>query len=261
MPSHAVLEILSSVAEGSLLPGEALEKLRIPMVQDSLHGLSLDVQREFRTGLGEVVFAEGKSDAALISAVTALGECGPVLATRVDPDQGALLQATFPNGRHCPEGRLFAHNTPEHIDKKLLPPWPATGDILVLSAGAADMPVAMEAFGTLAFHGASCGCILDVGVAGMHRLVPHLPALQEARLIIVVAGMEGALPGVVAGLVTAPVLAVPTSIGYGVGAKGQAALATMLCTCVPGVSVFNIDNGFGAAAFALKILRQIEKGG
>ena len=136
----------------------------------------------------------------------------------------------------------------------MTPPWPQSGTALVVSAGAADMPVALEAFGALAFWGCDCACVTDVGVAGLHRLNPHLRALHEARVIIAVAGMEGALPGVLAGLTPAPVLAVPTSVGYGVGAHGFAALSTMLCTCVPGVAVLNIDNGFGAAAFAAKML-------
>lgn len=141
----------------------------------------------------------------------------------------------------------------------MTPPWPAKGDALVVSAGAADMAVALEAFGTLSFWGCDCGCVTDVGVAGLHRLSPHLEALHSARVIIAVAGMEGALPGVLAGLTPAPVLAVPTSVGYGVGAHGFAALSTMLCTCVPGVAVLNIDNGFGAAAFAAKLLEKSKK--
>lgn len=138
---------------------------------------------------------------------------------------------------------------------ELGPPWPERGEIMVVTAGAADIPVGAEAYGALRFWGHDCGFLTDVGVAGLHRLAPHIRDLRAARLIIAVAGMEGALPGVLAGLVPCPVLAVPTSVGYGVGAGGMAALHSMLCSCVPGLAVLNIDNGFGAAAFAAKLLR------
>ena len=183
-----------------------------------------------------------------------LSRHGPVLVSRVSREQAGLLRGMFPAGLHWPEAGLFSLGGPEQLEQQMTPPWPQSGAALVVSAGAADMAVALEAFGALAFWGCDCGCVTDVGVAGLHRLSPHLRALHEARVIIAVAGMEGALPGVLAGLTPAPVLAVPTSVGYGVGAHGFAALSTMLCTCVPGVAVLNIDNGFGAAAFAAKML-------
>lgn len=251
MRDDGLLEVLEQVARGAVAPEDALARCRLAPVEDMLTGLTLDAHRAVRTGLGEVVFAQGKSDAQLRTAMARLAETGPVLATRVDARQGRLLERAFPDGCFWPEARLFTVGRPLPLD----PPWPARGEALVLSAGAADRATALEAFGTMCFFGLDAGFIADVGVAGLHRLKPHLPALDAARLIVAVAGMEGALPGVVAGFVRCPVLAVPTSVGYGVGAGGRAALQTMLCSCVPGVAVLNIDNGFGAGAFAAKYLR------
>ncbi len=254
MQKSAIREILAQVAAGGLDPDKALSRLSLATAREALHGLNLDPQRALRAGLGEVVFAQGKSEAVLLAAVEGLYRHGPVLVSRVAPEQAGLLREHFPAGLHWPQARLFSLGGPENMRRHMTPPWPSSGAALVVSAGAADMPVALEAFGALTFWGHDCGCVTDVGVAGLHRLSPHLEALHSARVIIAVAGMEGALPGVLAGLVPAPVLAVPTSVGYGVGAHGFAALSTMLCTCVPGVAVLNIDNGFGAAAFAAKLL-------
>lgn len=260
MEQQHLEHILAAVARGSLSPSRAARQLAQSTLEDSLSGLTLDTQRAMRTGLGEVVFAQGKSPEALLGAVTGLHRDGsPVLATRVAPEQGDLLCGAFPQGRYWPMTRLFLlpQRLPDGTDApapELGPPWPQQGDILVVTAGAADIPVAAEAYGALRFWGRDCGLITDVGVAGLHRLTPHLPALQRARCVIAVAGMEGALPSVLAGLLYCPLLAVPTSVGYGVGAGGRAALSTMLCSCVPGVAVVNIDNGFGAAAFAAKMV-------
>ena len=143
------------------------------------------------------------------------------------------MQREFPAGRYWAQCRLFCLGGEGREVPELGPPWPERGEIMVVTAGAADIPVGAEAYGALRFWGHDCGFLTDVGVAGM----------------------EGALPGVLAGLVPCPVLAVPTSVGYGVGAGGMAALHSMLCSCVPGLAVLNIDNGFGAAAFAAKLLR------
>ncbi len=255
MQEKTLRDILEQVATQRMSVEQALERSRLAPIEDVLCGLTLDSHRQVRTGIGEVVFAQGKSDAQLVAAMQGLAAHAPVLATRVSLEQERLLLTHFSSHEHKPistlrEGRLFS------VGAELpAPPFPTTGDVIVVSAGAADAPVALEAFGALRFWGINAGCISDVGVAGLHRLQPHLPALQKARLIIAVAGMEGALPGVLAGFVRCPVLAVPTSVGYGVGKDGHAALSTMLCTCVPGVAVCNIDNGFGAAAFAVKTMR------
>ena len=237
-----------------MTPQEALVLLGDEATRDVLHGLTLDPQRPLRTGLGEVVFAPGKSNDALLAAVNGLAAHGPVLVSRVSPEQASLLENRFSLGRHWPDARLFSLGGPDDFAQRMAPPWPQQGEALVVSAGAADIPVALECYCSLCFWGKSCGCITDVGVAGLHRLIPHMDALRSARVIIAVAGMEGALPGVLAGLVPCPVVAVPTSVGYGLGTGGLAAMSTMLCSCVPGVAVVNIDNGFGAAAFAAKLL-------
>ncbi len=269
MPNNEIQHLLQAVAQGRISVEEALENKQFQTlqqhaentekrtethsIQDTLCGLSLDTQRQARTGLGEVVFAPNKSPAQLISAVEHLHSHAPVLVTRLNPEQQTLLQTHFPKGHTFPEARLFSLGRPLPV-ASTAQAWPNAGKAIVISAGGSDRPVALEAFGTLAFWGIEAGFIADVGVAGLHRLSPHVPALQAAQIIIAVAGMEGALPGVVAGFVHCPVLAVPTSIGYGVGEKGRAALSSMLCSCVPGIAVCNIDNGFGAAAFATKML-------
>ena len=253
MQKKHVEDILRGVAGGALSPEAALARLALEPVKDTLNGLTLDTQRELRTNLGEVVFAPNKSDGALLGAVRGLADDGaPVLVSRVDARQGALLSEAFPSGRYWADARLFAVGDGA---RRLGPPCPSRGKALVMSAGAADMQVAAEAYGALRFWDVDCGFIPDVGVAGLHRMTPHVEAMRSASIIIAVAGMEGALPGVVAGLVPCPVLAVPTGVGYGVGEGGRAALNSMLCSCVPGIAVVNIDNGFGAAAFAAKLLR------
>lgn len=251
MLEEKLRSVFARLVTGSISPEEALDQCRLMPTQDILSGLNLDQHRSLRTGLGEVVFAQGKGDDQLCAALRALAVNGPVLATRVSPEQGSMLRRVFTGGYHWPQARLFALG----VNLPITPPWPAEGEVLVLSAGGADRPVALEAFGTLRFWGVDAGFISDVGVAGLHRLQQHLPALDKARMIIAVAGMEGALPGVIAGFVRCPVIAVPTSVGYGVGAGGTAALSSMLCSCVPGISVVNIDNGFGAAAFVAKCLK------
>lgn len=263
MENFQIQQLLEAVARGEMPPGEALRHLSAQPLEDGLNGLALDPQRAMRTGLGEVVFAQNKSDEALLGAVRGLHADGsPVLVSRADPRQGQLLLENFSAGRYWSQARLFALG-PRAADGsqaeplELGAPWPRTGDVLVVTAGAADIPVGAEAYGALRFWGHDCGFITDVGVAGLHRLTPHLPALRQARCVIAVAGMEGALPSVLAGLVRCPLVAVPTSVGYGVGTGGFAALSTMLCSCVPGIAVVNIDNGFGAAAFAAKILQQL----
>lgn len=256
MSNPHILHILSEIAAGRLLPETALAQLGAQTVCDTLNGLTLDTQRSLRTSLGEVVLAQGKSDQALTAAVAGLAEHGPVLVSRVSQAQATLLEEHFPTGRHWALPRLFSVGGAPGFTQAMQSPWPQQGEALVVSAGAADTPVALEAYGALAFWGKSCGFIADVGVAGLHRLAPHTASLRNAKVIIAVAGMEGALPGVLAGLVCCPVLAVPASVGYGVGSGGFAALTTMLATCVPGVAVLNIDNGFGAAAFAAKMLHK-----
>lgn len=191
------------------------------------------------------MFGEGKPPGTVAQLLAELLEHsrGPVLATRCSPEHAAA----FPAGRYDDISRLLVARTAE-LD-------PSLGTTVVACAGTADLPVAQEAMGTLVAFGAPCELVADIGVAGVHRVLEESDRLRSAGVCIVVAGMEGALPSVVAGLTSAPVVAVPTSIGYGAAFDGLAALLGMLTSCAPGISVVNIDNGFGAAVVARRILR------
>jgi hypothetical protein len=199
-----------------------------------------DRDREARTGVPEVVYGPGKTSAHLRQIFEGTGELR--IASRLSEDQMEVLRdlATI-----HPEARMAVRNPRPMRDIAPLP---------VITAGTADIPVALEASTTLEAMGVPTATHFDVGIAGIHRLQSILPQLAAARVCIVVAGMDGALPGVVAGLLRSPVIAVPTSVGTGVAQGGMVALNTMLATCSPGVAVMNIDNGFGAACLALKIL-------
>jgi NCAIR mutase (PurE)-related protein len=208
----------------------------------------LDHDRRRRTGVPEVVLGQGKTPGqtlALLAALRRGDPSGPALATRCPDAVLAAAPEAFPGetvavdavGRTVVVGALPAPG----------------GDTVVLTAGTADVPVARECATTLAVLGVAAEVVPDVGVAGLHRLLGRLERLREAHAVVVVAGMDGALPSVVAGLVAAPVIGVPTSVGYGVAAGGLAAAASMLATCAPGLVVVNVDNGFGAAVHAAKI--------
>jgi len=207
----------------------------------------IDLTRKHRCGFPEVIYAEGKAVDGLIQIVSTLHTAGQgCLATRVNEAQSAALLSTFPHAVQERIGRTFwlpSSNQPS----------PPTGNIIVVTAGTADLPVAHEALATAQAMGINTELIADVGVAGLHRLLAQLDRLRQADVLIVVAGMEGALPSVVAGLVSVPVIAVPTSVGYGASYQGIAALLGMLNSCASGVAVVNIDNGFGAACIASKI--------
>lgn len=245
--------MLNAVADKTLTPDAALAQIRFQPSIQTLDGMNLDSHRQLRTGFGETVFAPGKSEQQLRQAVATLSDKGAaVLVSRVASAQAAVLRDAFPAGEWSEQAGLFSVNAPLGI----VPPWPGEGSVVIVTAGSADMPVALEAFGTLRFHGFSPALAPDIGVAGLHRIKPWLPVLDAAKVIIVVAGMEGALPSVIAGLVKAPVLAVPTSVGYGVSLGGFTALAGMLSSCSPGIAVCNIDNGYGAAMFACRLVRQ-----
>jgi len=250
-----VKTLLDAVAAGELSPEEAQTQLQFSPYQELHHGLTLDTHRQLRTGQGEVIFAQGKTDSQLIQAVSGLAESAPsVLVTRTSQAQSDLLQESFPNGSAWPGSGLFSLGAA--IDPS--PPWKDEGDVIIVTAGSSDLPVALEALGTGQFYGLSPGLIPDVGVAGLHRITPKLSVLQEAKMLIVVAGMEGALPSVLAGMLGKPTLAVPTSVGYGVSLGGKAALMGMLSSCAPGIAVVNIDNGFGAAVMAAKCLHSFQ---
>jgi NCAIR mutase (PurE)-related protein len=206
----------------------------------------LDVDRAARRGYPEAVYCEGKSPEQVGAIAAEVGEREVrTLFTRASPDHAKAVLAALPDAEYTSEARLLAWPAE--------PPQPSGGEVLVVAAGTSDLPVAQEALLTARHLGREATLVVDVGVAGLHRILGRLDQLRSARAIVVVAGMDGALPSVVAGLVSAPVVAVPTSVGYGAAFDGLAPLLTMLNSCAPGVAVVNIDNGYGAGHMAAQI--------
>ncbi len=250
MDAEALRDLLHAVQRGESDIESALERLRALPLDSSLGYAQLDTHRALRQGLPEVVFCQGKTPQQAAEIMARLGQSHVrVLGTRAAPETGAYICERIPQARYDPVSRLvtLAREAPPA-------PAPDAPYALVLSGGTADMPVAEEAAQTLAFFGAAVRRVYDVGVAGIHRLLRHAEAISGAGVILSVAGMEGALTSVVGGLATCPVIGVPTSVGYGASFGGVAALLSMLNSCAPGVAVVNIDNGFGAAVMAWKIL-------
>lgn len=249
MTEQYIIELLRLVAEGTVAPDEAAQEFHGRPLCALADGITLDTQRLSRTGVGEVVLATGKTPEQVVAAVDGLSKAGePVLATRVDAEQGNALVENLPTGSYHKVSGLFALD----VDLGLDGPWDAEHEVVVVTAGASDMGVALEAYGTACFLGLDCGLVSDVGVAGVHRLAPHLPALRKARAVIAVAGMDGALPSLLAGLLPVPIVGVPSSQGGGNPMGGVSAMLAMLNSCSPGITVCNVDNGFGAAAFVAK---------
>ena len=242
---------LSDVRRGRQTPQELIERLRrLPF--DDVGVAHLDTHRLLRRGVPEAVFCQGKTLSQLVAIVRRLlAHQDPVLLTRLDPPMFAQLHDRFPRLRYDPIARLAID--PPRARRAL------RGLIVVATGGTSDIPVAEEAALTLEFFGSRVMRVYDVGVAGVHRILSHWSLLQRACAIVVVAGMEGALASVVAGLVRVPVVAVPTSIGYGANFHGIAPLLTMLNSCAPGIGVVNIDNGFGAACLAHLINTQTKR--
>ena len=217
-----------------------------------LNFATLDLQRQARCGFPEVVYSQGKTNEWLAGVIQRLVDAGQdAFATRVSDEQAVYLSQTFPQAVQDRLARTFwwPHQTPPI----------SVGDVLVVTAGTGDLPVAQEALVTARVMGVNAEMIVDVGVAGLHRLLAHQERLAKADVIIVVAGMDGALPSVVGGLVSCPVIACPTSIGYGASFGGVAALLTMLNSCSAGVAVVNIDAGFKAGSIAARIVKRMEK--
>jgi pyridinium-3,5-biscarboxylic acid mononucleotide synthase len=244
-----LLDLLTRVQRGELSLTAAADALReLPF--EAVDGAVLDHHRRLRTGVPEVVLGEWKTAPQIASILTGLARHGDgALATRVSPEKAAAVLAAVPGAEYLELARLV----------RIAPARPPAerGSIAVVCAGTSDLPVAEEAAYTAEFLGCRVVRIVDVGVAGLHRLLARLPDLRAADVAIVVAGMEGALPSVVAGLLDKLLVAVPTSVGYGVGAGGFAALASMLSSCGAGVVTVNIDNGFGAAVAAARVARAI----
>jgi len=232
--------MLRSVADGELKVEQALEMLRVFPFEAGLAG-TLDTQRELRTGFPEVILAEHKRPVDVVSAFGRLaGVAGLVMATRCTDAHATALLASFPGAIWHERARIVTIGAAP----------PPSGLVVIASGGTSDEPVAEEAALAAEAWGACVERRLDIGVAGLHRAIAELDLLRSARCIVVVAGMDGALPSVIAGLVSVPVVAVPTSVGYGASYGGLAALLAMLNSCAPGVSVVNIDNGFGAGYLA-----------
>jgi len=251
MNAQALRNLFDQVKQKRLSPDAAIERLRHLPFED-LGFAKLDHHRALRQGMPEVIFAPGKTPTQVANIFTRLAaHNGNVLATRATEEQYAAVAAAFPKHVHRPEYRPLARAIVLKRDRKRH----GKGIIVVVSAGTSDIPVAEEAVVTAELMGNNVQHIYDVGVAGIHRLLAHRQALAKARVIIVCAGMEGALPSVVGGLVGVPVIAVPTSVGYGAAFEGLAALLGMMNSCASNVSVVNIDNGFGAAYVASLINR------
>lgn len=252
MRPDEVRALLADVAEGRMGIDDALRALRhLPV--DELAFATLDTHRELRQGLPEVIYAQSKTpeQTAAIAARMLEVTDGPVLATRVPEPTARLLLERFPGAVHHELARVVA--------LRARPEGEPPGLVAVVAAGTSDLPVAEEAAVVCEIMGAKVERVVDVGVAGLHRLLGARAALDRADVVVCVAGMEGALPSVVAGLTSAPVVAVPTSVGYGASFGGLAALLGMLNSCAAGLVVTNIDNGFGAAAFALRLLQRARR--
>lgn len=248
--STSLLNLLEAIAKGQITPQQGIEELKHLSFEPVGDFAKIDHHRNLRTGFPEVIWGPGKTTAQIVEIMLSMQKrSGLIMATRIEPDVANELQISLKGLIYYPQARICVlqkdtssvHNKP--------------GIISVISAGTADLPVAEEAALTAELCGFQVERLWDVGVAGIHRLLHYRHLLEQADVLIVVAGMEGALPSVVAGLVDCPVIAVPTSIGYGASFGGIAPLLTMLNSCAAGIGVVNIDNGFGAAILAGQILR------
>lgn len=252
MNRDRAVELLRAVSEGRVSPKQALDELSQPPVE-SLPFATLDHHRSIRQGFPEVVFGANKTAGQIVAIAERIAERGHgVLVTRASADAQAALEARFPAAHVNATARTVSlGGTHQAVQTR--------GPVLVATAGTSDLPVAEEAIETLDALGCATSRLVDVGVAGIHRILASGQELSRARVVIVVAGMDGALPSVVGGLVAVPVIAVPTSVGYGAAFEGLAPLLTMLNSCAAGVTVVNIDNGFGAAMAAWRILQHAQE--
>ena len=251
MQPERLKDLLTDVAAGVVTTDEAIRRLAdLPFSEVGDEAgrdvARVDHHRELRLGFPETIFCQGKTPEQVASIAVEVLRGGPVLlATRADEEHWQALRAVAPDAERSETARVM------WVDRRAVRP--AAGHVLVVTGGTADLPVAEEAAVCAQVMGNRVTRLFDVGVAGVHRLLANRDRLAGARVIIAVAGMEGALPSLVAGLVGAPVVAVPTSVGYGASFGGLSALLTMLTSCAPGIGVVNIDNGFGAAALASRI--------
>jgi hypothetical protein len=241
MDTAALETLISDIKKGRVSPAEALRALKHLPYED-LHFAKVDHHRGLRNNIPEVIYARGKKKEEVVAIAHAMREkSGRFLITKASEDIHSALELS--KARYYPASQIIACGSAPR--KK--------GSVLIVSAGTSDIPVAEEAEITASFLGSRTDRLYDVGIAGIHRLFSKKEALDKAKVIIVVAGMEGALPSVVGGITDRPVVAVPTSVGYGTSLGGLTALFAMLNSCVPGLAVVNIDNGFGAGCLAHKI--------
>ncbi len=252
MESQALNALLNAVANGEISPETAQEKLKNLAFEPIADFAKVDHHRALRTGFPEVIWGPGKTPDQIAQIMLAMSNrANVIMATRIDAPVFQQIKSQIRDLQYYPLPRICVLETASVA--------PQPGTIGVLSAGTADIPVAEEAALTAQLCGFTVERLWDVGVAGIHRLLSHRELLSQVNVLIVVAGMEGALPSVVAGMVDCPVIAVPTSIGYGASFEGIAPLLTMLNSCAAGIGVVNIDNGFGAAILAGQILRTASK--
>jgi NCAIR mutase (PurE)-related protein len=248
MDKESLLKILANVAAGTTSVDEAAKTLKHLSFED-IDYAHIDHHRSLRKGFPEVIFGQGKTSDQIIGIMEKmLRQENIVLVTRIDQNQAEKVVSRFPESVYHQDARMLI------LEKKKMP-IQGKGTILVLSAGTSDIPIAKEAYLTAEAMGNHVESVFDVGVAGIHRLLDHQSMIDQASVLIVAAGMEGALPSVVAGMVSQPVIAVPTSVGYGVSLGGLTALFAMLNSCSSNVAVVNIDNGFGAGYMASAINR------
>ena len=250
MNEDRLKKLLRDYKSGDRGEDELLAELRTLPFED-IGFAKVDHHRHLRTGFPEVVYGAGKTDEQILAIADKIIRKGNnFLVTRIDAATGGKLTAAYPDGEYFETARIFAVEVKEQE---------RFGYVLVLSAGTSDIPVAEEAAITASLHGCNVDRIYDVGVAGVHRLLAYQSMIEEADVIVVAAGMEGALASVVAGIAKAPVIALPTSVGYGANFEGLAALLGMLNSCATGVGVVNIDNGFGAGTLAALICSRAYK--
>ena len=246
MNRESLQQLIQDLYEKKIEPQEAYQRLKNLPYED-LGFAQIDHHRPLRNGMPEVIYCEGKTPDQILTLIRKMDQAETdILATRLASDVYRQIQPDLPSQtQYNPEGRTLILQRKPHPKK--------AGHILILTAGTSDIPIAEEAVATAGLLGSRVETAYDVGVAGIHRLLDKIDRLLEARVIIVVAGMDGALASVVGGLVECPIIAVPTRIGYGAAFEGLAALLTMLNSCAPGVSVVNIENGFGAGCLAHRI--------
>lgn len=251
MDRSQLLEVLAAVRAGTVTPDAAATQIGALPFAEVAHAVGstlIDHHRELRTGIPEIVYGASKTAEQIAAALAELARTeGGAIATRVDAAKAQAVKVLVPDAEVHELARVVTLGAP--------PPRPACAEIAIVCAGTSDLPVAEEVALVAAFLGAPVRRISDVGVAGLHRLLARLDDIRTADVVIAVAGMEAALPSVLGGLVDRPLIAVPTSVGYGVSVDGLVAMASMLASCAPGITVVNIDNGVGAAVAATKIAR------